>query len=418
MISRRKMMMATASVAGISSLNWLQLATAVKVPNPGNRKRCVLIWLDGGPSQLDTLDPKPNAPGGNGGSLRPISTNVPGIQISETLPEMAKLMDKCAVIRSMHTKERNHGNGRFHLHTGYLSALTLDFPSIGAVVSYFNDDGVSVSPRYVHLGGGRSSGCSSGFLGAKYSPLKVKSQIPFLKSPVKYSEYGRRVELLRELEAAHGKRNESLFRDHRQTLDRTLEFMNSKYPLAFDLSNEPASVRQRYGETRIGAACLQARRLLERNVSFVEVNSNHWDMHSGIYSSNSSGIRHKARILDQAVSALVIDLESRGLLEDTLIVWMGEFGRTPKFNGSGRDHYSRAWSTMLIGGGIPGGQVVGKTDETGETVTDRPVSAADFLATIYHRLGLDHNQEIIGPGNRPLHLVDRQDSPVLIESLL
>jgi len=368
---------------------------------------------------MDTLDPKPNAPDGNGGPLRPISTNVPGIQIAESMPEIAKLMDKCAVIRSMSTKERQHTNGRVHLHTGYLKRLTLDFPSIGAIVSYFHIDSKSDAPRYVHLGGGETAGCSSGFLGAQHSPLKVEDSIPFLKSGVDLPQYERRVELLREMEVAQGRKDESLFRDHRQSLGKTLEFMNSKYPSVFDHSKEPAAVRQRYGESEIGKACLQARRLLEHDISFVEVNSSHWDMHGNIYSP-TQGIGHRTRVLDQAVSALVLDLDSRGMLDDTLIVWMGEFGRTPKLNHyakPGRDHYPAAWSTMLIGGGIPGGQVIGKTDKTGETVTDRPVSAADFLATIYHRLGLG-NKEIIGPGNRPLHLVDRQDSPVPIESLL
>jgi len=421
MLSRRKMMIATTGVLGLSPLSWLQSTAAINTPTRKLRKRCVLIWLDGGPSQLDTLDPKPNAPGGNGGPLRPISTSVPGIQIAETMPEIAKLMDKCAVIRSMSTKERGHSKGRLHLHTGYLTELSLDFPSIGAVVSYFDNEAEVNAPRYVHLGGGDSYGCSSGFLGAQHSPLKVDSQIPYLKSRVKSPHHQRRVKLLREMEAAHDNKNESLFRDHRQTLEKSLEFMNSKYPSAFDQSQEPASVRLRYGETRIGRACLQARRLLECGTSFVEVNSGQWDMHSGIYSTKRSGIQHKTTILDQAVSALVRDLESRGMLDDTLIVWMGEFGRTPKLatgSSPGRHHFSAAWSTMLIGGGIPGGQVIGKTDESGETVTERPVSAADFLATIYHRLGLDHNQEIIGPGNRPLKLVNRQDSPTPIESLL
>ena len=421
MLSRRQMMISTTSALGFSNWNWLQSAAAINVPTTKLKKRCVLIWLDGGPSQLDTLDPKPNAPDGNGGPLRPISTNVPGIHISETMPEIAKIMDKCAVIRSISTKEKSHNKARHHMHTGYLSKLTLDFPSIGAVVSYFHDDAESNSPRYVHLGGGDSGGCSSGFLGAKHSPLKVDNRIPYLRHRIRPLHYRQRMKLLREMESAQHKHDEALFRDHRQTLEKSLEFINSNYPLAFDQNQEPEYVRERYGETRIGRACLQARRLLEFGTSFVELNSVHWDMHSGIYSAKKSGIRHKTAVLDKAVSALVRDLESRGMLDDTLIVWMGEFGRTPwldKDSSPGRHHFPTAWSTMLIGGGIPGGQVVGKTDVSGMTVTERPVSAADFLATIYHCLGLDHSQEIIGPGNRPLQLVDRQDSPTPIESLL
>ncbi len=420
MINRRSVLTRLATATCVSPVSWLQLSAAAATGG-ATRRRCVLIWLDGGPSQLDTLDPKPNAPGDHGGPLRPISTNVAGIQIAESLPKISQLMDRCALIRSMSTRERTHKNGRFHLHTGYLTAQALDFPSMGAVVSHFRSGDTVGPPRYVHLGGGRSHGCSSGFLGARHSPLKVDGQIPFLQSRLKPPQYQRRIELLRELEADQAKKDESLFVDHRQALDNALEFSGSSFPAAFDIGSEPDSVRQRYGQTDIGRACLQARRLLERDVPFIEVNSTHWDMHSGIYSSGNSGIRHKSLVLDQAVSALVLDLESRGLLDETLIVWMGEFGRTPKLGPGarpGRDHYSAAWSTMLIGGGIPGGQVIGKTDTRGGAVIDRPVSAADFLATIYHRIGMDQQQEVIGPGNRPMKLVDRLAKPIPIESLL
>ncbi|QEF99633.1 hypothetical protein Mal15_36990 [Stieleria maiorica] len=421
MISRRNWLLSSGLAgfsAGFSGGSWLK-ASAEEAAT--KRKKCILIWLDGGPSHIDTLDPKPDAPDGHGGPLRPIQTSVAGIHLAESMPAIAKLIDRGAIIRGMSTQERQHAVGRKHLHTGYLTSQALDFPSIGSVVSYFHSESEGGPPRYVHLGGGDSSGCSSGFLGASHNPLKVVEQIDHLRSKVRPNEYSRRMKLLLDWEQTHPKKDEALFTAHRQTLRKTLDFMHSDYPGAFDLANEPDSIRQQYGKTKIGNACLQARRLVERDVSFVEVNSPHWDMHSGIYSEDTSGIKYRTLELDQAVAALTLDLDSRGLLNDTLIVWMGEFGRTPELrdgNRNGRDHYPTAWSTLLIGGGIPGGQVIGKTDERGATVLDRPVSAADFLATVYQIIGLDHRLEVIAPGNRPMQLVDRLATPVPIESLV
>jgi hypothetical protein len=190
-----------------------------------------------------------------------------------------------------------------------------------------------------------------------------------------------------------------------------LRMMQSEHLSAFDLDREPAELVESYGKTDFGRRCLVARRLVEAGIPFVEVVSQFWDHHAGMYTDEAQGLLPKAAELDTALTALVADLRQRGLLESTLIVWMGEFGRTPKLRPlprGGREHYSAAWSTMLLGGGISGGQVIGKTDASGAEVVDRPVSIVDFLSTICQLLGIDPDDEIMGPGGRPLPIVDNQ----------
>jgi uncharacterized protein (DUF1501 family) len=195
--------------------------------------------------------------------------------------------------------------------------------------------------------------------------------------------------------------------------------MRSEQLTAFDLAHEPASQAEAYGSSTFGQGCLLARRLVEAGVPFVEVSSGGWDSHSRIYSDARRGIRGLAEQVDRPMSALIADLSSRGLLEDTLVIWMGEFGRTPHINqGAGRDHYSKAWSTVLAGGGIRGGQTIGRTDAQGATVDDRPVSTVDFMATICQILGIDHNKELPSPGGRPIPVVDNQtQTPAVVTEL-
>jgi hypothetical protein len=406
MISRRDWLRTTALGLGGASLSgWLPRLAAQAAQQQSKAKSCILLWMDGGPPHTDTFDLKPEEP--DCGIFKPIDTAVPGIQISELYPQFAKMMKEAAVLRGMSTVENEHLRARVHLRTGYRDGQGgVHYPSIGSVVSRERGDLESPLPNYVAIAqSDRSHG--PGYFGAVYQPLFVNDPekgVENLKTLAPTAQQDRRFGLLDNLEQGFKERYASTIQgDHATVYRRAVGLMRTEKTKAFELDSESARTRDAYGRNKFGQGCLLARRLVEAEVPFVEVSLGGWDTHF----ENNDAIRKLSAQCDPAMSALVDDLKQRGLLDSTLVVWMGEFGRTPKFKGKGRDHYAKAWSTVLMGAGIKGGQTVGQTDKIGATVVERPISVADFMATICRLMQIDYTKEYDAPGGRPVPLVQK-----------
>ncbi len=412
-LSRRDFFkLSAAGVSGVSLSGWLDVLASRAAAAGLKHKSCILLWMDGGPSHKDTFDPKPDSDGA--GEFKPISTAVPGIQISELFPKFAQHMKDAALLRGMSTSEGAHGRARYYMHTGYKEGQGgIVHPSIGSLVSSELGTPEFALPNFVSVGA-RSYG--AGFLGAKHQPLIVNDPsrgVENLKPLVDTKEFDQRIGLLEEMEQAFFRDYKAgVGVDHKTTYQRAVTLMKSKEAKAFDLSLEPDYAKKPYGEGRFAQGCLLARRLVETGVPFVEVNLGGWDTHQ----DNFARVRNLSQQVDPAMSALISDLKQRGLLESTLVIWMGEFGRTPKINNRGakpgRDHYPRAWTSVMVGGGIKGGQVIGKTDKQGASVVERPISALDFLATVCKILGINYEKQNTAPNGRPLRIVDKGANPI------
>ena len=403
---RRFLQMSAAGVGVASASGWLKaLADSPAATKPA--KSCILLWMDGGPSHKDTLDLKPDSKGA--GDFQPIKTSVPGLEISEHLPGLAKRMHLGAVVRGMSTPEGAHPRAKYHLHTGYREGQGgLNYPSLGATASaQIGRPGADV-PNFVSIGG-RSYG--SGFLGPKHQPLIVTDPtrgVEDLKAVVADGQFDARLGLLNQMEKAfHHDYKADVTTDHQTAYGRAVRLMRSKEARAFDLSQEPAASKGKYGTGKFADGVLMARRLVEVGVPFVEVVLTGWDTHL----DNFTRVKSLSGQVDAAVSALLDDLKQRGLLSSTLVVWMGEFGRTPNINTRGakpgRDHYPKAWSLALWGGGLRGGTVVGRTDKEGATVEDGKTGVSDFLGTVCELIGVDHTKEVNTPVGRPIRIVDK-----------
>jgi uncharacterized protein (DUF1501 family) len=412
-INRRDLLKLSAmGVLGSSYSGWLSVLAARAAETRQRHKSCILLWMDGGPSHKDTFDLRPGTD--NGGPYKAIQTATPGIEISEHFPQFARLTQHAAIIRSMSTAEGAHGRAKYNLHTGYREGVGgLIYPSIGSIVSKEIGNPDAALPNFVSIGN-RSYG--AGFLGAHYQPLVVNDPsrgVENLRAGVAGGQFDSRVSLLEELEQGFNHTHRSnLNAAHQTTVQRAVTLMRDKGISAFDIANEPAATREAYGSTKFGEGCLMARRLVEGGVRFVEVNLGGWDTHQ----NNFDRVRQLSGQVDPAMSALVKDLKERGLLDSTLVIWMGDFGRTPRINQRGpvpgRDHYPRAWSSVMIGGGIKGGQVIGKTDAEAAAVTERPVNALDFLSTVCRVLGIDYEKQNHAPNGRPIRIVDRGANPI------
>lgn len=415
--SRRDFLkLSAAGVFGASYSGWMNVLAARAAETRANpkakAKACILLWMDGGPSHKDTLDLKPGSKGA--GEFHPIKTSAPGIEISEHLPGVAKLMHHGALLRGMSTAEGAHPRAKYNLHTGYREGQGgLVYPAIGAIVSAEVGRPDFPMPNYVSIG---NRGFGSGFLGPKHQPLIVTDPargVQDLAPLVAASKFDNRVTLLQELEAAfyHDYQADSI-NDHKTTYARAVSMMHSKEAKAFDLSLEKSETRSKFGGTRFGDGCLMARRLVEVGIPFVEVNLGGWDTHQ----DNFDRVKNLSGQVDKSLSALVTDLKDRGMLDSTLVIWMGEFGRTPHINNRGakpgRDHYPRAWSLLMMGGGIKGGTVYGRTDKEGASVEDGKTDAKDFLATVCELMGIDFTKENDTPTKRPIRIVDKPGKPV------
>jgi len=371
-------------------------------------KSCILLWMGGGPSQLDSWDLKPES-SKNGGPFKPIATSAPGVQISEHLPNVAKQMKHLSIIRSVDSKEGNHDRGAYMMHTGYSPNPTVVHPSFGSVLSY-EVGGKLENFDLPHCISINAPGQGAGFLGMTHAPFMVQnpnSPIANLQPPggINGAREARRLLMLDQVESqfASQRRGQAAL-DHRAVYSKTVRMMNSRYTKAFRLDDEPAAVRETYGKGSFGSGCLMARRLVEAGVTFVEVTLGGWDTHNDAFDRLSSGLLPE---LDKGMAALTADLDRRGLLANTMVVWMGEFGRTPRINqDGGRDHWPKGWSVVMGGGGLKGGQVVGSTDKDGVEVVDRPVGVMDLVATMTKTMGIPLDKEYTTPRGRPIKVVD------------
>ena len=400
------------SAAGVSTVaasGWMSiLADAAKAPAmKGKHKSCILLWMDGGPSHKDTFDLKPDSKGA--GDFKPVSTSASGVQISEHLGKVAKWMHTGTVVRGMSSPEGAHARAKYNLHTGYREGQGgITYPSLGSIVSAEIGSRDAAVPNFVSIGG-RSFG--SGFLGPKHHPLIVTDAargIEDLKPIVTEKQFANRLDLLATMEKAfYSEYRADAITDHSTAYERAVVLMKSEESKAFDISQEPSTVKSRYGSGKFAEGALMARRLVEVGVPFVEVSLGGWDTHQ----DNFTKVKALSGQVDSALSALLEDLKERGLLDSTLVVWMGEFGRTPNINTKGdkpgRDHYPKAWSLAMFGGGLRGGNVIGKTDKEGATVVERPVSPQDFLGTVCEVLGVDHTKKNDTPNGRPITIVEK-----------
>jgi hypothetical protein len=440
-LSRREWLtLSSAGVVGYSLSGWLGRLAEATANNPQRRRSCILLWMSGGPSQMDTFDLKPGH--ANGGPFRAIQSNVPGVRISEHLPQLARRANHLAIIRSMSTREADHGRATYQMRTGYLPQGPVQYPAIGSVFSKeLGREGAEL-PNFVSIAPYRffsPAAYGPGFLGPRYAPLILGGdQQALLPIPGQQSNYadGLRVPDLEAPQgvsagraAARGNLLDEMERDfqatrsappsesHRSAYQRAVTLMRSTATRAFDLDEERPELRDRYGRNLFGQGCLLARRLVERGVPFVEVTlatvgnlALGWDTHI----NNFDGVRRLSEVLDVAWSTLLDDLRTRGLLDSTLIVWMGEFGRTPRVNPQqGRDHWANAWTTVLAGGGIRGGQAFGRTSADGTTVeSERPVNVPDFLATVARALGVDATRVNMSNVGRPIRIVEAGARPI------
>ena len=400
-LSRRALIKGAAGTAAGASLlnlgnlfNSAQAAEQVKK----DQKRCILLWMNGGVSQFETFDMKPGRP--TGGPMRPIQTNLPGTQVCELMPTIAGMMDRLTVIRSMRTSQIDHPGGIYLMHTGYAQAANVRFPEIGAIVGKYLGQEKSDLPSFVKISSNGNAG--GGFLGPKYQPFSLNhsGRLPsFAKSNLKPKVEARRNTLREFVEDRFAERSKvETALMHREAYQAARR-LNSATG-AFDIEKEWPKYEKLYGDSLFGRRCLMARKLVEQGVPFVEVGQSGYDTHA----DNFSGHKGLLPPMEFAWAGLITDLQQRGLLDNTLIIWMGEIGRTPRINNrSGRDHYVRAWTTVLAGGGVKGGLVYGSTDQDGHDVKDGKVTEGDFFATIYTALGIDPEQENFA-GSRPVPL--------------
>ena len=366
------------------------------------QRSCILLWMAGGPSQFETLDPKPGAE--TQGPTRAIPTATAGISIAEHWPRLAGVTSDLAIIRSMTSREGNHGRATYLLHTSYPPSGGIVHPGMGSIVARALGQADFDLPNFVSIQG-QSVGPS--FLGVQYAPFVVldPNRPPDnLTAPVADQRLNRRLNLMRELEEPFAESGAAdQVRDHQTLYGQTARFVLSPRVRSFNLDLEPERVRDTYGRSPYGQGCLMARRLVEAGVPFVEVQSSGWDTHG----NELSALRRLIPPVDRGTAALLQDLKERGLLERTLVIWMGEFGRTPRVNvNAGRDHFPQAFNLVLGGAGVRGGQVIGATNRLGTEVALRPVTVPDLFVTFYRALGINPRHENQSNVGRPLRIVE------------
>jgi uncharacterized protein (DUF1501 family) len=404
-MSRRHFMkhMAGASALTVPALTFGNAIQANAADLKSRRKSAIMLWMGGGPSTMDIWDLKPGS--NNGGPFRPIATSG-NAQISEHMPMMAKNMDKMAIIRSMSTREADHGRGRYYMHTGYVPNPNMEHPSYGSVLSHelFDQRPDLEIPPFVSVGG---ASVGPGFLGMAWAPFSVNSngQVRNLKMDIEEQRLMQRMAALDAIEKSFiGQKRGSAAEDHQKILRKTLNLMTSDQMEAFKVNKEPAEVIERYGDNNFGKGCLMARRLVEAGVPFIEVGLGGWDNHTDIFNTLSDT---KLPMLDKAMSALIEDLNERSMLDDTAIIWMGEFSRTPRINGNtGRDHWARSWSVAVGGGGMNGGIAVGETSADGTRVETEPYTSQDVMASVCKSLGISLNTTFTSRSGRPMKIAN------------
>ncbi|NCA10852.1 DUF1501 domain-containing protein [bacterium] len=372
-------------------------------------KSAILLWMGGGPSTMDIWDLKPGS--ATGGQFKQISTSADGVAICEHMPLMARQMHHMSIVRSMSTREADHMRGRYYMHTGYVPNPNVEHPSYGAVIAHELAEQVPhlEIPPFVSVGSGS---VGPGFLGMSWAPFVVDSNgnVRNLEMGIDPARMSQRLEMLATIEKKFiGEKRGGVAEDHSKVLEKTVRLMTSKQMEAFKVMQEPKEVQEKYGIGERGASgfargCLMARRLVEAGVPFVEVDLGGWDNHEDIFPTLAD---RKLPELDRAMSGLVADLADRGLLDDTAIIWMGEFSRTPNINGNGgRDHWARSWSVVVGGGGFKRGVVVGETSSDGKEVASEPYTSQDVMASVLKSLGVSLETTFTAKNGRPMKIAN------------
>jgi hypothetical protein len=421
---------------GLGTLLGGGLAHALRVQAAGSTalpiraKGCILIWLDGGPTHYETFDPKPEAPAEIRGEFKAIATKAAGVRFSEHLKRLAGIADKLAVVRSIRHDQNNHGAGNHYMMTGaptripvFCGAFVSFHPSLGSVTA--RERGAPAGlPAYFTLPAMPRSG-GPNFLGAKYAPFAVpddpnsagfRVRDVALPAGLADDRFGGRTDLRKQLDRLQ-RFNDPAAADPAAALDehyqQAFDLISSKQAqAAFNLDREPDRVRDAYTRTPFGQRALLARRLVEAGVPFVTIQESGWDHHSNIFGA----LKARLPSFDQVIATLIQDLDQRGLLDTTMVIALGEFGRTPQVNTTaGRDHWSNAMSVLFAGGGTPGGQAVGATDVKGYSAIERVLSPENFASTVYAKLGIDPAMVLYAPTGRPVHLVS---DPTPIKELM
>lgn len=417
--SRRRFMEGTAKTfLGVGALGLTTRGQSALGPNLGLSQRAdaakhvIYLYMGGGMTHIDTFDTKPGHD--NQGQTKTIKTNVDGIRISEYLPSLAKQADKLAIVRSLTSTAGAHSQGNYLMHTSYEQRATIRHPGIGAWALKFKGRMNPNLPGSVFVGGNSRINGGGGFFEPEYEPLAINDPNSGLKNSrlrgMNQEMFDHRLELAGKFDSEfHDKYDVKQVRAYSQMYDDAVRIMQSEDLKAFNLADEDEMTRERYGNNPFGQGCLLARRLVEHDVRSVEVSYGGWDMHNNVFVSAPE----RCAVLDQAMGALLEDLDRRGKLEETVVVLTTEFGRTPRINqNAGRDHYPKAFSSVLAGGGIKGGIAYGETDAGAENVTVNPVKIPDFNATIAHALGLPLDHVLYSPSKRPF-TVAHKGKPVL-----
>src|SRR5262245_40743768 len=440
--SRRQWLQAASlSFLGASASGWFPLLAKDLAADPKRRRHCILLWMTGGPSQTDTFDMKPGH--ANGGEFKEVATKAPGLRFSEHLPKLGEMAERLAVVRSLSTKEGDHGRGTYVVRTGQKPQGPVQYPAIGSSLSKALANEDDTVPHYVSITPYRAfnqAAFSPGFLGPRYAPLTVGAtdglraaqapqasggyaelKVDDLTPGVERSQFTGRVDLWRDLESQFVANHRGPSPAAHQTVyERALKLMDSSAAKAFDLTAEPTAVRDAYGRGRFGQGCLMARRLIESGVSFVEVTLGAvgndifgWDTHL----NNFTQVKALSTELDNGWGTLMKELAERNLLDSTTILWIGEFGRTPKINPqAGRDHFPQAWTCVFAGGGIKGGQAHGKTSASGEEVDEGKVDVPDILATLCAAVGVNPETKNVSDQGRPIKLAEGKPIKEIIQS--
>ncbi|BCX47013.1 hypothetical protein HAHE_09210 [Haloferula helveola] len=391
------------------------IASAAPAPTGAKAKNVIYLYMSGGMSHLDTFDPKPKKKEVMG-PVETLDTSATDVFVGSYLPKTAKVMDKVCVVNSMNSKQGAHEQGTYMMHTSYAMRGTVKHPSLGAWVLKLGGRINPDIPGYVAISASPDV-TGGGFFGAKYAAAPIGSADEGLKDSrkpgnVSGKDFDRRLALADRLNKQfHGRYENADVKAYEELYQEAIRLMNSEDLKAFNLNDEPQSARNLYGGGRFAQGCMLARRLVEHGVRFVEVQLGGWDTHY----DNFAGVEGRCNEFDQAYSALITDLEKRGMLKDTLVVVATEFGRTPEIkteHNDGRDHHPSAFSCLLAGGGVKGGFKYGETDSTGSRVKDNPVTPQDFNATIAHAMGIPHDQVIMSPSQRPFRISDK-GSPIM-----
>jgi hypothetical protein len=407
-VSRRDLFrLISAGFAGACAAPWFEslAATAAEAPAAGaTQKSCILVWLIGGPPHTLTFDPKAHS------AVRAINTAAAGVRISEHFPKLASVMKDVTLLRGMRTADSNHATARYLMHTGFRKGQNgVGHPVLGSMVARELARAEAELPAFVSVGSPKYGGYGPGHLGPKFAPIRVDDTSGGLKdlSPAgSLKEFDARSSLVEELNSDFlAERQSKTAQAHQVTFGQAARLMHSPKTKAFDISAEPATIRSAYGNGHLGQSMLLARRLVESGVRFVEVRQDGWDVHKDTVNRT----KRLSAELDPALAALLADLRQRGRLDDTLVICMGEFGRNPA---NGSNHFSRAWTTLLAGGGLKNGRAIGDTGTSGGTVEDRPVAPGDFMATVCKAVGIEYTKDWEASNGRPLPKVARGSEPV------